>query len=249
MTATPPLSSEELTRYARHIVLGEVGGPGQQKFKAARVLLVGAGGLGAPVALYLAAAGIGTLGIVDDDIVSLSNLQRQIIHRTEKIGAPKVESAKETLFAINPHVMVIPHQMRLNAENAREIVAQYDIVADGSDNFSTRYLTADICAELKKPLVTAAVGRFDGSVTVLKPWEGDNPGYRDIFPTAPPEGLLPTCSEAGILGALTGIIGSLQALEVLKLVAGIGDPLVGRLLLYDGLGQRFEEIRYRRKKR
>ncbi len=248
MTVTPPLSADELGRYARHIVLGEVGGPGQQKFKAARVLVVGAGGLGAPVALYLAAAGIGTLGIIDDDVVSLSNLQRQVIHRTEKIGAPKVESAKETLAAINPHVNVVTHQARLTAENAREIVAQYDIVADGSDNFSTRYLTADICAELKKPLVTAAVGRFDGSVTVLKPFEGDNPGYRDIFPAAPPEGLLPTCSEAGILGALTGIIGSLQALEVLKLVAGIGEPLIGRLLLYDGLGQRFEEIRYRRRK-
>jgi molybdopterin/thiamine biosynthesis adenylyltransferase len=244
-----PLSSDELTRYARHIVLGEVGGAGQQKFKAARVLIVGAGGLGAPLALYLAAAGIGTLGIVDDDFVSLSNLQRQIIHRTEKIGAPKVESAKETLAAINPHVNVVTHQMRLNAENARELVAHYDIVADGSDNFSTRYLAADICAELKKPLVTAAVGRFDGSVTVLKPYEGDNPGYRDIFPAAPPEGLLPTCAEAGILGALTGVIGSLQALEVLKLVAGIGEPLVGRLMLYDGLAQRFDEIRYRRKMR
>lgn len=253
MTDTPPLSaplsSEELTRYARHIVLGEVGGPGQQKFKAAHVLVIGAGGLGAPVALYLAAAGIGTLGIVDDDVVSLSNLQRQIIHRTEKVGAPKVESAKETLLAINPHVKVVTHQIRMTGENARDLIQKYDIVADGSDNFSTRYLTADICAELKKPLVTAAVGRFDGSVTVLKPYEGENPGYRDVFPAPPPDGLLPTCAEAGILGALTGIIGSLQALEVLKLVAGIGEPLVGRLLLYDGLGQKFEEIRYKRRKR
>jgi molybdopterin/thiamine biosynthesis adenylyltransferase len=162
-----PLSAEELQRYARHIVLGEVGGAGQQKFKAARVLVVGAGGLGAPVALYLAAAGIGTLGIVDDDVVSLSNLQRQIIHASDRIGMPKVESAKTTLAGINPHVNVVTHQMRMNAENAKEIVAGYDIVADGSDNFSTRYLTADVCAALKSPLVTAAVGRFDGSVTVL----------------------------------------------------------------------------------
>ena len=244
----PPLSAEELQRYARHIVLGEVGGPGQQKFKAARVLVIGAGGLGAPVALYLAAAGIGTLGIVDDDVVTLSNLQRQIIHSTKKIGAPKVESAKETLQAINPHVNVVPHQVRMTAENARELISGYDIVADGSDNFSTRYLTADVCAELKVPLVTAAVGRFDGAVTVLKPYENENPSYRDVFPAPPPDGLLPTCAEAGILGALTGVIGSLQALEVLKVVAGIGEPLVGRLLLYDGLAQRFDEIRYKRRK-
>jgi molybdopterin-synthase adenylyltransferase len=243
-----PLSSDELQRYARHIVLGEVGGPGQQKFKAARVLVIGAGGLGAPVALYLAAAGIGTLGIVDDDVVSLSNLQRQIIHTSDRVGVPKVESAKTTLAGINPHVAVATHQTRLTAENAKDIVSGYDIVADGSDNFSTRYLSADICATLKIPLVTAAVGRFDGSVTVLKPYEGENPGYRDVFPAPPPDGLLPTCAEAGILGALTGVIGSIQALEVLKLIAGIGEPLVGRLLLYDGLAQRFDEIRYRRRK-
>jgi len=248
MTANP-LSAVELQRYARHIVLGEVGGAGQQKFKAAKVLVVGAGGLGAPVALYLAAAGIGTLGIVDDDVVSLSNLQRQIIHSSDRIGVPKVESAKATLAGINPHVNVVAHKMRMTAENAQEIAGGYDIVADGSDNFSTRYLTADICATLKIPLVTAAVGRFDGSVTVLKPYEGENPSYRDIFPTPPPDGLLPTCAEAGILGALTGIIGSIQALEVLKLVAGIGEPLVGRLLLYDGMAQRFDEIRYKRRKR
>jgi molybdopterin/thiamine biosynthesis adenylyltransferase len=249
MTDVPPLSADELARYARHIVLAEVGGAGQQKFKSARVLIVGAGGLGAPVALYLAAAGIGTLGIVDDDAVSLSNLQRQIIHSTGKVGVAKVESAKEALRAINPHVTVVAHQMRLTAENAREIVSQYDLAADGSDNFSTRYVMADICAELKVPLVTAAVGRFDGSVTVLKPYEGDNPSYRDVFPAPPPDGLLPTCAEAGILGALTGVIGSMQALEVLKLVAGIGEPLVGRLMLYDGMAQRFDEIRYKRKAR
>jgi molybdopterin/thiamine biosynthesis adenylyltransferase len=242
-----PLSPEELNRYARHIVLAEVGGAGQQRFKAARVLVVGAGGLGAPVALYLAAAGIGTIVIVDDDAVSLSNLQRQIIHPTDRVGAPKAESARDTLTAINPHVEVIPLKTRLTAENARELIAGADVVADGSDNFATRFLVADVSAELKVPLVTAAVGRFDGSVTVLKPYENDNPSYRDVFPEPPPDGILPTCAEAGILGALTGVIGSIQALEVLKLIAGIGEPLIGRLMLYDGLAQRFDEIRYKRK--
>jgi molybdopterin/thiamine biosynthesis adenylyltransferase len=179
--------------------------------------------------------------------VSLSNLQRQVLHRTDRLGAPKVESAGEVLSALNPHVTIVPHQVRLTAENARGLIAGYQIVADGSDNFSTRYLVADICAELRIPLVTAAVGRFDGSVTVLKPYEDENPSYRDLFPSPPPDGLLPACAEAGILGALTGVIGSIQAFEVLKLVAGIGEPLVGRLLLYDGLSQRFDEIRYRRR--
>jgi molybdopterin/thiamine biosynthesis adenylyltransferase len=246
-TEPPPLAPEELERYARHIVLAEVGGAGQQRFRAARVLILGAGGLGAPAALYLAAAGIGTIGIVDDDVVSLSNLQRQIIHRSDRVGAAKTESARETLAALNPHVTVVPHPVRLTAENAGGLLAGYDVAVDGSDNIATRYVLADACATLRIPLVTAAVGRFDGSVTVLKPYEGDNPSYRDLFPTPPPDGLLPTCAEAGILGALTGVIGSIQAMEVLKLVAGIGEPLVGRLLLYDGLQQRFEEIRYRRK--
>ena len=243
-----PLSPDELKRYARHIVLAEIGGAGQQRFKAARVFVVGAGGLGAPLALYLAAAGIGTIVIADDDAVSLSNLQRQIIHASDRVGAPKAESARDTLRAINPHVEVVPHQVRLSEANARELLAGCDIVADGSDNFATRYLVADACEALKLPLVTAAVGRFDGSVTVLKPYEGDNPSYRDIFPAPPPDGLVPSCAEAGILGALTGVIGSIQALEVLKLVAGIGAPLIGRLLLYDGLAQRFDEIRYTRRK-
>lgn len=247
MDSLPPLSPQEIERYARHIVLAEVGGAGQQRFKAARVLVVGAGGLGAPVALYLAAAGIGTIGIVDDDLVSLSNLQRQIIHTTAGIGRPKVDSAKAALQAINPHTVIVPHQTRLGAGNAEALIGSYDLVADGSDNFPTRYLVADICARLRVPLVTAAVGRFDGSVTVLKPYEGENPSYRDLFPAPPPDGLLPTCAEAGILGALTGVLGSIQALEILKLVAGIGEPLVGRLLLYDGLAQRFEEIRYKRR--
>jgi molybdopterin/thiamine biosynthesis adenylyltransferase len=228
-------------------VLAEVGGPGQQRFRAARVLVIGAGGLGAPAALYLAAAGIGTIGIVDDDTVSLSNLQRQVIHRTDTVGRSKTGSAAEVLAALNPHVEVEQLPVRLTPANAGELVARYEVVADGSDNFATRYLVADTCAALRVPLVTASVGRFDGSVTVLKPYEGDNPGYRDLFPEAPPEGFLPTCAEAGILGALTGVLGSIQALEVLKLVAGIGEPLIGRLLLYDGLAQRFDEIRYRRR--
>jgi molybdopterin/thiamine biosynthesis adenylyltransferase len=241
------LSPEEIERYARHIVLAEIGGAGQQKLKAARVLIVGAGGLGAPVALYLAAAGIGTLGIVDDDTVSLANLQRQIVHTTDRLGEPKTESARKALSALNPHVNFQSHRTRLTRENAHAIIGSYDVVADGSDNFPTRYLVADVSAELHVPLVTAAVGRFDGSVTVLKPWDDENPSYRDLFPEPPPENLLPTCAEAGILGALTGVVGSIQAMEVLKIVVGVGEPLVGRVLLYDGLAQRFDEIRYRRR--
>ena len=247
MTADPPLSADELERYARHIVLAEVGGPGQQAFKAARALVIGAGGLGAPVALYLAAAGVGTIGLVDDDTVSLSNLQRQIIHDSGRIGAAKVDSAKAALARVNPHVHVEAHNVRLTEANAAALIGGYDIVADGSDNFATRFLVADICADLGKALVSAAVGRFDGSVTTLKPFENGNPGFRDLFPAPPPEGLLPTCAEAGILGALTGVVGSIQALEVLKLIDGIGEPLIGRLLLYEGLSQRFETIRYTRK--
>lgn len=247
MTQNSALSPEELERYARHIVLPEVGGPGQQRLKAARVLIIGAGGLGAPIALYLAAAGVGTIGIVDDDVVSLSNLQRQILHHGDEVGQPKVESARRTLERINPHVALEMHPVRLAEDNADRLIAQHDVVADGSDNFPTRYLVADRCAALGRPLVTAAVGRFDGSVTTLLPFEGDNPGYRDLFPEPPPDGLVPTCAEAGILGALTGVVGSIQALEVLKLIVGIGEPLIGRLLLYDGLSQSFETIKYRRK--
>lgn len=246
---TTRLSTDELQRYARHIVLPEIGGAGQQKLKRARVLVVGAGGLGAPVLQYLAAAGIGTLGVVDDDRVSLSNLQRQVIHDTEAVDRLKTESAAAGIARLNPHVIVNRHELRLTADNAADIVAGYDVVADGSDNFETRYAVADICAELHKPLVTGAVGRFDGSLTVLKPFEAAadghaNPSYRDLFPAPPPPGLVPSCAEAGILGALTGIIGSLQAMEVIKLIAGIGDPLIGRLLLYDALGGRFQTIRY-----
>lgn len=245
------LSDEELERYARHIVLPEIGGAGQQKLKRARVLVIGAGGLGAPVLEYLAAAGVGTLGIADDDTVSLSNLQRQVIHGTDAIGIAKTGSASAAIMRINPNVAVEPHQLRLTAENAPALVARYDIVVDGSDNFDTRYAVADACAAEGKPLVHAAVGRFDGSLTVLKPFETGadgkpNPGYRDLFPEAPPEGLVPSCAVAGVVGALTGVIGTLQAMEAIKLITGIGEPLVGRLLLYDALSARFDTIRYKR---
>ena len=246
-----PLSDEELERYARHLVLPEIGGPGQQRLKRARVLVVGAGGLGSPVLQYLAAAGVGTLGIVDDDTVSLSNLQRQIIHPTQNVGRPKVESARAAIAAINPHVAVETHRERLTSENVDALVGAYDVVVDGSDNFDTRYLVADACQRGGRPLVAGALGRFDGSLTVLKPYEGEaeggrpNPSYRDLFPEPPPAGLVPSCAEAGIVGALAGVIGTLQAVEVVKLVTGIGEPLVGRILLYDALAARFEVMRYR----
>ncbi|WP_295808217.1 molybdopterin-synthase adenylyltransferase MoeB [uncultured Nitratireductor sp.] len=250
-TSPSALSASELERYARHIVLPEIGGAGQQKLKKARVLVIGAGGLGAPVLSYLAAAGIGTLGVIDDDTVSLSNLQRQVIHDTANVGVTKVESAKASIARINPHVSVETHSERLDLENAAEIITAYDVVVDGSDNFATRYLLADTCAAVERPLVTAAVGRFDGSLTVLKPFERDAdgkllPGYRDLFPEPPPAGLVPSCAEAGIVGALTGVMGTLEAMEVIKLVTGIGEPLIGRLLLYDALAARFETVKYRR---
>ncbi len=248
-----PLNSNELERYARHLVLPEVGGAGQQKLKAARVLIIGAGGLGSPVALYLAAAGVGTIGIVDDDVVSLSNLQRQIIHDDSSVGTLKTESSVKSIKRLNPMVTVETHNIRLDAGNAVELIEPYNIVADGSDNFATRYLTADICEKLNKTLVTAAVGRFDGSITTLKPFARNsagepNPRYSDIFPTKPPEGLLPGCAEAGILGALTGVIGSMQALEIIKEITGAGESLIGKLVLYDALATRFEQINYKRKK-
>ena len=254
MADAVPLSDAELERYARHIVLAEVGGPGQQKLKRARVLVVGAGGLGAPVLLYLAAAGVGTLGIVDDDTVSLSNLQRQVIHETAAVGKTKVASAGGAIGRVNPHVNVEPHVVRLDAANVGAIVAAYDLVVDGSDNFETRYVLADACAAARKPLVSGAVGRFDGSLTVLMPYESNsegkrNPSYRDLYPEAPPPGMVPSCAVAGVVGALTGVIGTLQAMEAIKLITGAGEPLVGRLLLYDSLGARFDTIRYSAGKR
>ncbi len=248
-----PLSPEEIERYARHIILAELGGSGQQKLKRARVLVIGAGGLGAPVLSYLAAAGIGTLGVVDDDRVSLSNLQRQVIFDTDLVGHPKVSAAAERIGKINPHVIVEAHDARLSADNAHNLITRYDIIVDGSDNFETRYLVADVCEALKKPLVAGALGRFDGSLTVLKPYEASaagelNPRYRDLFPEKPPEGLVPSCAEAGIVGALAGVIGTLQAMEVIKLAAGVGEPLIGKLLLYDGLAARFDIVKYKRGK-
>jgi len=245
------LSPAELERYARHIVLPEIGGPGQQKLKAARVLVVGAGGLGAPVLQYLAAAGVGTLGIVDDDTVSLSNLQRQVIHATDQLGEPKVASAAEAIARLNPNVTVAPHPTRLGGHNVMSLVSDYDLVADGSDNFATRYLVSDACFFARKPLVTAAVGRFDGSLTTLRPFETNaggvpNPTYRCLFPQRPAEGAVPTCAEAGVLGALTGIIGAMQAMEVIKELTGFGEGLVGRLALFDAKSFRAETIRYKR---
>ncbi len=243
------LSSDEIERYARHIVLREVGGPGQNKLKAARVLVVGAGGLGGPVIQYLAAAGIGTLGLVDDDTVSLSNLQRQVLFVTADIGRGKAERAGAAVAALNPHVAVELHSLRLTAENAEDLIARYDIVVDGSDNFATRYTVSDACFRARRPLVTGAMGTFDGTVTTLRPFESNaegkpNPTYRCLFPEAPPEGSIPTCAEAGVLGALTGIVGSTLALEVIREIVGFGEGLVGRLLLMDTRSMRFETLRY-----
>jgi len=243
------LSSEEVERYARHIVLHGVGGPGQQKLKAARVLVIGAGGLGSPLLQYLAAAGIGTIGVVDDDRVSLSNLQRQTLFATGDVGELKGERAAVALSRLNPHVEIISLNMRLDADNARELVAGFDVVADGSDNFATRYAVSDACFYERKPLVTAAVGAFDGSLTVLRPFERaadgkPNPTYRCLFPEPPPEGAVPACAETGVLGALTGMIGSMMALEVMREIVGFGESLVGRLLLIDAGSMRFETLHY-----
>jgi molybdopterin-synthase adenylyltransferase len=247
------LSSEEIERYARQIVLRGVGGPGQNKLKAARVLVVGAGGLGSPALQYLAGAGVGTLGIADDDAVSLSNLQRQVIHATNDVGRPKTESAKVAIARINPHVAVEPIAARLDEENAPAVVSRFDVVLDGSDNFATRYALSDTCFHERRPLVTAALGEFDGTLTTLKPYEAGadgkpNPTYRCLFPEAPEPGTIPTCAEAGVLGALAGVLGSLMALEAIReIVGGFGDGdegLVGRLLMIDARAMRFETLRY-----
>ncbi len=243
------LTPAELERYARHIVLREVGGPGQAALKRARVLVVGAGGIGAPVLHYLAAAGIGTLGIVDDDLVSLSNLQRQVIHSTADIGDAKVDSAAAAIARLNPHVAVERHMLRLEADNALEIVSRYDLVIDGSDNFATRYLVSDACYFAGKPLVTGALGTFDGTLTTIRAHERRadgtrNPSYRCLFPEPPPEGSIPACSEAGILGALPGILGSMMAMETIREIVGFGEGLTGRLLMVDSRALRFETLTY-----
>ena len=241
------LSAQEIERYKRHLVLKEIGGQGQQKLKAARVLVVGAGGLGSPVLAYLAAAGVGTIGIVDEDRVSLDNLQRQIVHDTISVGMTKVASAAATLKRLNPHVDVEVIEARLDAGNALEHIGLYDIVADGSDNAATRYLVSDACYLAKRTLVFGAVGPFDGYVSTFKPHRRGSDGepyptYRCLFPEAPPPGTIPNCAEAGILGSVAGVIGTLQATEVAKEILGIGASLAGRLLIYDALAVRFETL-------
>jgi adenylyltransferase/sulfurtransferase len=243
------LSSEELERYARHIVLREIGGPGQQKLKAARVLVIGAGGLGSPALLYLAAAGVGTLGIIDDDAVSLSNLQRQVVHGTGDVGRPKTDSAADALQRVNPHVSVERHAERLTPDNAEALIARYDVVLDGSDNFTTRYLVSDAAFRAKRPLVAGWLGTMDGALTTLRPYDKapddkPYPTYRCLFPEAPPEGSVPACEEAGVLGALAGVVGSLMALEAVREIAPFGEGLVGRLLMIDARSMRFETIAY-----
>lgn len=238
-----PFSEEQIRRYSRHIILPEVGGKGQRKLLNSSVLLVGAGGLGSPAALYLAAAGVGRLGIIDADVVDLSNLQRQILHHVDDVGRPKVVSAVETIGRINPDVKVEPFQAVLSSENAKEVIGQYDLVVNGCDNFPTRYLVNDCCVFLKKPLVDGSIFKFEGQVTVFAPGQGC---YRCLYPAPPPPGLVPSCQEAGVLGVLCGIIGSLQAIEAIKLLLGIGDPLAGRLLFIDSLGMEFRQVKVRR---
>ena len=243
-------SGEEIERYARHLVLPDMGGPGQQRLKRASLLVVGAGGLGVPVLAYGAAAGIGRIGIVDHDVVSLANLQRQIIYRTDEVGTPKVDRAAAVLAGLNPNVEVEPVETRFSVENAEKLVAGYDIVADCTDNADARYTVSDACFRAGKPLVTAAVMRFDGNVTTLKPHEegldgNPNPTYRCLFPNPPEDGAAPVCAELGVLGVMTGLIGSFQATEVIKEISGIGSSLIGRLLLIDGRDMRMESIEYR----
>ena len=240
LRALPELSTDELQRYGRHLVLPDVGLEGQRRLKAGRVLLVGAGGLGSPVALYLAAAGVGTLGLIDFDVVDLSNLQRQVLHGTSDVGRSKLDSARDRIHDVNPHVAVDTYEMRLTSANALDILREYDIVVDGTDNFATRYLTNDACVLLGKPNVYGSIFRFEGQASVFA--TDDGPCYRCLYPDPPPPGLVPSCAEGGVFGVLPGIVGTIQATEALKLLLGIGDPLVGRLLLIDALGSRFRTV-------
>ena len=240
------LSDSQFQRYARHLILDEVGEEGQAKLMRARVLVIGAGGLGSPVLMYLAAAGIGTIGIVDDDTVDLTNLQRQIVHTTDRVGQNKVESAIEGLAGINPEVRVVPYKLRIDASNALALVAEYDVVIDGSDNFPTRYLLNDACYLAKKPLIAASLLRFEGQISTFKAHDGSGPCYRCVFPDRPPAGLIPRCEEAGILGAVAGVMGTLQAAEAVKEILGLGDSLSGALLIYDALGAQFRRIKIKR---
>jgi sulfur-carrier protein adenylyltransferase/sulfurtransferase len=244
VVAAQGMSAEQRERYSRHTLLPEVGVDGQLKLLNAKVLLLGAGGLGAPTAMYLAAAGIGTIGLVDDDVVDASNLQRQVIHNTDRIGEPKTSSARKFIEALNPDVEVVEYQMRLDADNILEVIADYDVIVDGADNFPTRYLLNDASVRLRKPVVSASILSFDGQISTFVPYEG--PCYRCLYPTPPPPEMAPNCSANGVLGVMAGTMGTLQANEVIKLVLGVGDPLVGRLLLYEALGTRFTELKVRR---
>jgi sulfur-carrier protein adenylyltransferase/sulfurtransferase len=238
------LSNEEISRYSRHLIMPEVALDGQKKLKAAKVLTVGTGGLGSPLALYLAAAGVGTIGIVDFDVVDESNLQRQILHGTSDIGRPKVESAREKLLDINPNVNVVVHEEALTSENALSILADYDVIVDGTDNFPTRYLVNDASVLLGKPNVYGSIFRFEGQASVF--WAEEGPCYRCLYPEPPPPGLVPSCAEGGVLGILPGAIGVVQATETVKLILGVGEPLIGRLMLYDALGMSFREMKLRK---
>ncbi len=239
-------SDAQIDRYARHIILSEIGGTGQAKLLRSRVLVIGAGGLGSPTILYLAAAGVGTLGVVDDDTVDLSNLQRQVMHGTADIGVAKTTSARNAVAAINPDVSVIAHERRFAADNARDLIADYDLILDGSDNFPTRFLVNDACYFESKPVVSAAILRFEGQVATFKAHlGGDNPCYRCLFPAPPPAGLIPSCAEGGVLGALAGAVGSIQATEAIKELLGIGASLSGYLLIYDALNTTFRKVRVR----
>lgn len=238
------LNQDQMTRYSRHLTLPEVGEEGQMKLLEAKILLIGAGGLGCPTAIYLAAAGVGTLGIVDFDQVDLTNLQRQILHREMDVGTPKTESARRAIAGINSQVKVITHAVKLNRDNVMEIIKEYDVIVNGCDNFPTRYLLNDACVLSKKPMVDGSIFRFEGQVTIFHPGKG--PCYRCLYPLPPPPEMAPSCAEAGVLGVLPGIIGSIQAVEAIKLVLGKGESLVGRLLMYDALSQKFREMKVRR---
>ena len=237
------MTEEQIRRYSRHLILPEVGGVGQRKLLNSRVLLIGAGGLGSPVALYLAAAGVGTLGIVDFDVVDLSNLQRQILHRGRDVGRPKVQSALDTIGDLNPDVKVIPYPEALSSENVRRIFADFDVVVNGCDNFPTRYLVNDACVFLGKPMVDGSIFKFEGQATVFLPGHGC---YRCLYPAPPPPGVVPSCAEAGVLGVVCGVIASIQGVETIKLLLGLGEPLVGRLVFFDALAMEFRQVKYRR---
>ncbi|HYU33732.1 MAG TPA: molybdopterin-synthase adenylyltransferase MoeB [Thermoanaerobaculia bacterium] len=244
MAELPELTPAEIRHYSRHLIMPEVGSAGQRRLKAARVLTIGAGGLGSPLGLYLAAAGVGTLGVVDFDVVDETNLHRQVLYGRSSVGRPKIQAAVERLRDVNPHIRIVPHEMRLDSSNALELFRDYDIIVDGTDNFPTRYLVNDACVLSGKPNVYGSIFRFEGQVSIF--WGARGPCYRCLFPEPPPPGLVPSCAEGGVLGVLPGIIGTLQANEVIKLIVGVGDPLIGRLVLFDALKMRFRELKLKK---